>query len=66
MKLTINGEEKEFQAGITVVELLEEIDTPAIGVAVELNREIVPRSLHAKTVLSERDELEIVKMVGGG
>ena len=66
MKLTVNGAEREFRAGITVTELLEEIGTPAIGVAVELNREIVPRSLHAKTVLNKGDRLEIVKMVGGG
>ena len=66
MKLKINGEEKKFRAGITVLELLEKIETPAVGVAVELNREIVPRSLHAKTVLKEGDQLEIVKMVGGG
>ena len=66
MKITINGESKEVLGGITVAELLQEISTPAVGVAVELNMAIVPRSLHASTVLEEGDLLEIVKMVGGG
>ncbi len=66
MEITINGESKEVRDGITVTELLEEINTPAVGVAVELNRAIVSRSLHASTVLEEGDLLEIVKMVGGG
>lgn len=66
MKITINGESKEVSDGITVTELLQEISTPAVGVAVELNRAIVPRSLHASTVLQDGDLLEIVKMVGGG
>lgn len=66
MKITINGESKEVSDGITVTELLREISTPAVGVAVELNRAIVPRSLHASTVLQYGDLLEIVKMVGGG
>jgi len=66
MKITINGETKEVRNGMTVTELLQDIKTPAIGVAVELNRAIVPRSLHASTVLEDGDLLEIVKMVGGG
>jgi thiamine biosynthesis protein ThiS len=35
-------------------------------VAVELNREIVPRTLWAETQLHEGDSLEIVHFVGGG
>lgn len=66
MEITINGETSKVRDDITVTELLEEINTPAVGVAVELNRAIVPRSLHASTVLEEGDLLEIVKMVGGG
>ena len=66
MEITMNGESKEVRDGITVTELLEDISTPAIGVAVELNRAIVPRSLHASTILQGGDLLEIVKMVGGG
>ena len=66
MKIIINGEDREVNEGTTVSQLLEEMNTPAVGIAVERNREIVSRSLHATTVLEEGDVLEIVKMVGGG
>ncbi|MBE9536008.1 MAG: sulfur carrier protein ThiS [Proteobacteria bacterium] len=66
MHIIINGEEREVSEDLTVSQLLEEMKTPAIGIAVERNREIVSRSLHPTTVLEEGDVLEIVKMVGGG
>lgn len=66
MKIIINGEEREISEGTTVSQLLKDMNTPAVGIAVERNREIVSRSLHPTTVLEEGDELEIVKMVGGG
>ncbi len=66
MKITVNGEMEEIKDGISVTSLLEEIGMPALGIAVELNREIVPKSQHGSTVLKEGDGLEIVKMVGGG
>ena len=34
--------------------------------AVELNLEIVPRSLHATTHLAEGDRVEVVHAIGGG
>jgi thiamine biosynthesis protein ThiS len=39
---------------------------PERGVAVERNREIVPKSLYATTHLAEGDRIEIVQFVGGG
>ncbi|WP_294352643.1 sulfur carrier protein ThiS [uncultured Clostridium sp.] len=35
-------------------------------VAVELNGNIVPKSLYEKTILKEGDILEVVSFVGGG
>ncbi len=66
MKIKINGESKEVKDAITVSDLLGEINTPAAGIAVEVNREIIPRSKHASSELKEGDSVEIVKMVGGG
>jgi len=49
-----------------VAELLEARNLPAKRVAVELNRRILPRALHAQTLLSDNDVIEIVALVGGG
>lgn len=66
MKIKINGESKEVETSISVAELLEDINTPAVGVAVEVNREIIPRSKHGSSKLKEGDRVEIIRMVGGG
>ena len=65
MKLTINGQEQVF-AVLTLAELVERLGMKKDRVAVELNRDIVPRSQWAETHLAEGDQLEIVHFVGGG
>ena len=66
MRIVLNGEEREVADGTTVAGLLETLDVPRRYVAVERNREIVPRARHADTVLDDGDRVEIVTMVGGG
>jgi len=69
MKLHINGDERTFPNvpnPLSLVALVETLGMKVDRVAVELNREIVPRDLWAKTVLNEGDRLEIVHFVGGG
>ena len=65
MKLTINGEEKESTAA-TLDALVEELGMKGDRVAIELNREIIPRASWAQTLLRDGDKLEIVHFVGGG
>jgi len=69
MRLQINGEERDFAnspAPFTLAALLEALGMRADRVAVELNREIVPRDRWAATHLAEGDRLELVHFVGGG
>ncbi len=66
MNITVNGEEKVIEEALTVEALLGELDISQKGIAVELNREIVPRGRHGEVTLNEGDVLEIVRMVGGG
>lgn len=65
MNLTINGESRQLQAG-TVSALIEELGMKGDRVAVELNREIVPRAEWPTATLKDGDTLEIVHFVGGG
>ncbi|MDA1018387.1 MAG: sulfur carrier protein ThiS [Planctomycetota bacterium] len=64
--ITVNGEAREAEPGTTVAGLLHELEMKPKYVAVERNRELVPRSTHAAVVLESGDELEIVTLVGGG
>jgi sulfur carrier protein len=69
MKLQINGDERDFsdaRAPFTLAVLVEVLGMKADRVAVELNRDIVPRDRWANTQLQEGDRLEIVHFVGGG
>ena len=66
MKLSINGQEREFAGVRTLAELVEQLALKGDRVAVEQNREIVPRERWAETPLKDGDRLEIVHFVGGG
>ncbi len=66
MNLTINGENRALSATETLSALVEQLGMKSDRVAVELNREIVPRERWAQTPVKEGDRLEIVHFVGGG
>jgi sulfur carrier protein len=66
VEISVNGETKAVPDGLTVRGLIELLGLTDGPVAVERNREVVPRADHATTHLAERDALEIVHLVGGG
>ena len=66
MQIQLNGEPYQLPAGQTVTDLLERLELGGRRLAVELNRDIVPRSAHASTVLNEGDRVEVVHAIGGG
>ncbi len=66
MKLVVNGEPRECDAGVTVAGLLDTLDVDLRQIAVERNLEIVPRSTYASQQLAEGDQIEIVEFIGGG
>jgi sulfur carrier protein len=66
MRIVVNGQSRECDAAISLAQLLDGLALEPRRVAVELNRRIVPRSRYAATRLADRDELEIVTLVGGG
>lgn len=66
MKLIINGEEKSFETGMDLASLIAHMGMKPDRVAVELNRQIVPRNDWPQTQLSDGDRLEVVHFVGGG
>jgi sulfur carrier protein len=65
MKIVINGQEETYDP-ITLAQLIEQLGMKQDRVAVELNRDIVPRAKWTETNLAEGDRLEIVHFVGGG
>jgi sulfur carrier protein len=66
LTVQVNGEALRLPAGASIARLLEELRVSTPRVAVERNREIVPKADYATTALAEGDELEVVELVGGG
>ncbi len=66
MQLNVNGKPETINDPATVGDLLRRYDVPAIRVAVEVNRDLVPRTEFDQTPLKDGDTVEIVTFVGGG
>ena len=62
----VNGEEMRLPQGESVAALLERLRVSLPRVAVERNREILPKARYPVTPLAEGDVFEIVELVGGG
>lgn len=66
MKIVLNGQEREIDETASLAQVLEIAGYAGRRVAVEVNREIVPRSRHAGHPLAAGDRVEIVHAIGGG
>ena len=66
MKLKLNGTDSEFQDGITLAELLENLEIEPAKAAVEVNLKIIKKQDYQEQILKDGDSIEIVNFVGGG
>lgn len=66
MEITLNGEPKTIDDGLTVADLLQLLELAPKYLAVERNRDLIPRTRHAECELQPGDQIEIVTLVGGG
>ena len=65
MRLTVNNKEGFFLS-TTLSQLILELEIATTGIAVAVNRKIIPRQLWEQTLLSEGDSIVIIKAVYGG
>jgi thiamine biosynthesis protein ThiS len=66
VRIRLNGEARVVGAETRISELLASLGVSTPRVAVEYNREILPKGSYEETRLREGDELEVVTFVGGG
>jgi sulfur carrier protein len=66
VEVIVNGSSREIPEGLTVKDLVAHLGLSDGPVAVEINREIVPRAEHATRSVATGDTIEIVHFVGGG
>lgn len=66
MRVSINGEPRDFDGPLSVFGVLESLGLDPRKLAVERNLEIVPKSTYENVTVSDGDRLEIVHFIGGG
>ena len=64
--ITVNEERQTFPDPLTVADLLHQLAKDPKKLAVEVNRDVVPRGDHHSRTLADGDAVEIVTLVGGG
>ncbi len=66
MKITINDEPAQFETPPSVADLLKKTNRNADGLAVAVNKKIIPRAEHATCLLRDADEVLIFCAIAGG
>ena len=66
LSIWVNGSSRRCNDQATVADLIRELALEGKRVAVERNGEIVPKSRHGDTPLTDGDRIEVVRAVGGG
>ena len=66
MMVVLNGEKRSCREGWTLADLVADLGLTGRRLAVELNRNIIPRDEYTSHRLQPGDEIEVVHFVGGG
>jgi sulfur carrier protein len=66
VKIIINGNEKEFREGVTLLDILQELQLTQKVMAAAVNMNIVKQDEWKSFLLKEGDKLELLDFVGGG
>ncbi|MFA5097751.1 MAG: sulfur carrier protein ThiS [Candidatus Margulisiibacteriota bacterium] len=66
MKVVVNGREETLEGEMTLLDYLQKKNIRPEIVAIELNKEIIDKTLYKDTAVKENDVLEILHFIGGG
>jgi len=66
MQIRCNGRQQNIDKGTTIDRLLADLELPADSVVAEINKKIIDRDQYETLTLSEGDQVELIRFVGGG
>ena len=66
IRVTINGEDHEFRDATPLLQYVSSLGVSVKMIAIAYNGEVLRRDEWAEVTLSEGDNLEVVRAVGGG
>ncbi|WP_026884078.1 sulfur carrier protein ThiS [Clostridium akagii] len=64
--MIINGEEQDFEIGITIEDLLKKLNIDAERIVIEVDLEIIPKDEFKTKKLGSESKVELIRFVGGG
>ena len=66
IKIKVNGKVQTLQDKTNMFKLVNILKIPIKKVAIELNQEIIDKTILDKIYLKKNDKIEIVHFIGGG
>ncbi|CAK0767605.1 sulfur carrier protein [Gammaproteobacteria bacterium] len=66
MEILLNGQPQQVRDGLNLTELVESLGLTGRRLAIEVNLEVVPRSVYPSHRLRPGDRVEVVHAIGGG
>ena len=66
MHVTLNGEQRELRDGLSVAELIGDLQLNLRRIAVEINEQVLARDAYQSRRIAAGDIIEIVQFIGGG
>tara|TARA_B110000285_G_scaffold42036_1_gene46316 strand:+ start:1497 stop:1697 length:201 start_codon:yes stop_codon:yes gene_type:complete len=66
MQIQLNGESFVLEEDININDFLKKLTIDKNKVAIELNKNVVPKNNYSNTVITNKDVVEIVTFIGGG
>ena len=66
MKIIVNGQSKDFNENITLLEVLQKLELEGKVMAAAINMDIVKQGNWNTHILNDGDKLELLDFVGGG
>lgn len=66
MQISCNGQQREVEADMSLASMLDSLSLPADSVVAEINMKIIDRDQYETTRLSDGDQVELIRFVGGG
>ena len=64
--ITLNGDPFRLGGEVSVAQLVELLKMKPNRVAVEINRDVIPKARYAQTIVRAGDIVEVINFVGGG
>lgn len=66
IKIWVNEQSLEIEEGSTILQLLEQLNSPKIGIAVAIQNAIISKNLWESITLSNEDNVLIIQAAQGG